>query len=104
MKNRDEDEEQGLPEAEERTMLPPELGEQLPAKEPEQKAEEKSEEAPQQPQEQQITVDAYVRRALSSKDPIVIAFVSEEKRTNSVRKLGESDWRKLYDAFRTAPR
>lgn len=50
-----------------------------------------------------MTVEAFVRRALA-KDSLAIAFVSDEKRTNAVRKLSEQEWRALYDAFLTAPR
>lgn len=61
-----------------------------------------AEEAPHVPT---ITVDQFVSRSRLKKiDPVVIAFVSSEKRTNSVRKLAADEWQAHYDAFLNAPR
>lgn len=73
------------------------------------KAEETLPKTPEEPEKTPepslptITVAAFAKRFLKQ-DPITIAFVSCEGRTNGVRKLSEPEWRELHEQFLSAPR
>jgi hypothetical protein len=59
-------------------------------------------EAPRAADVERVTVETFARR--HGRSPATSVFASEDRRINGSRKLPESEWSKLFDAFVQKPR